>query len=138
MCHQTVSLIARHLETRGLPSVIMGCARDIVEHAGVPRFLFSDFPLGNSAGKPGDPISQRDTLALALDLFDGAQRPRTTVTSPQRWAADDSWKADFMNVDRLPAETLQRLRDEFQEQKRIAGTLKDGPINDGPINDGAR
>ena len=43
-----------------------------------------------------------------------------------------------MNVDRLPAETLQRLRDEFQEQKRVAGALKDGPIKDGPIKDGAR
>ena len=32
----------------------MGCAKDIVEQAGVPRFLFSDFPLGNPAGKPKD------------------------------------------------------------------------------------
>lgn len=31
-----------------------GCAKDIVEHAAVSRFLFSDFLLGNSAGKPQD------------------------------------------------------------------------------------
>ena len=54
MCHQTVGLVARHLEANGLPTVIMGAAKDIVEHCGVPRFLFSDFPLGNSAGKPFD------------------------------------------------------------------------------------
>jgi hypothetical protein len=36
-----VSLVARHLEADGLPTVIMGCAKDIVEHCGVPRFLFS-------------------------------------------------------------------------------------------------
>ena len=47
-----MSLIARHLEAHGIPTVIMGCARDIVEQAGVPRYLWSDFPLGNSAGKP--------------------------------------------------------------------------------------
>ena len=54
VCHQTVSLIARHLEANGISTVVMGCAKDIVEHAAVPRFLFSDFPLGNSAGRPHD------------------------------------------------------------------------------------
>ena len=54
------SLVARHLEANGIPTVVMGCAKDIVEHAAVPRFLFSDFPLGNSAGKPHD-IGRRRT-----------------------------------------------------------------------------
>src|SRR5207248_2345336 len=45
VCHQTVSLVARHLEAGGISTVVMGCAKDIVEHAAVPRFLFSDFPL---------------------------------------------------------------------------------------------
>ena len=65
MCHQTVSLIARYLEENGIPTVVMGCAKDIVEHCGVPRFLFSDFPLGNAAGKPKDPtFSINGTLQL--------------------------------------------------------------------------
>ena len=55
MCHQTVSLAARHLEENGIATVVMGCAKDIVEYCGVPRFLFSDFPLGNAAGRPTDP-----------------------------------------------------------------------------------
>jgi D-proline reductase (dithiol) PrdB len=38
VCHQTVSLVARHLETNGIPTVIVGSALDIVEHCGVPRF----------------------------------------------------------------------------------------------------
>src|SRR5258708_21481783 len=54
VCHQTSALVARHLEAGGISTVVMGCAKDIVEHAAVPRFLFSDFPLGNSAGKPHD------------------------------------------------------------------------------------
>ncbi len=66
VCHQTCSLVARHLEAFGIPTVVMGCAKDIVEHAQVPRFLFSDFPLGNSAGKPHDVASQDRTLELAL------------------------------------------------------------------------
>ncbi len=72
VCHQTASLIARHLEANGIATVVMGCAKDIVEHAAVPRFLFSDFPLGNGAGKPHDVASQALTLELALRLLESA------------------------------------------------------------------
>jgi hypothetical protein len=120
VCHQTVGLVARHLEANGMPTVIMGCAKDIVEHCGVPRFLFSDFPLGNSAGKPGDVESQRHTLALALRLLESAPGPRTTVQSPLRWSDDPSWKRDYSNIDKLsPAELAQR-RHTFDAQKAIA------------------
>lgn len=119
-----MSLIARHLEAHGIPTVIMGCARDIVEHAGVPRYLWSDFPLGNSTGKPNDPESQRQTLALALELFESASEARTTVASPQKWSDDDAWKLDFMNVATMPAEKIEQLKAEFTEQKRVASALK--------------
>jgi hypothetical protein len=62
----------------------MGCAKDIVEFVGVPRFLFSDFPLGNAAGRPRDPQSQVFTLELALRLLERAPAARTTVQSPLR------------------------------------------------------
>ena len=68
----------------------MGAAKDIVEYAGVPRFLFSDFPLGNSAGKPHEPDTQRFTLDLALKVLESAVGPRTTVQSPLRWTEDRS------------------------------------------------
>ena len=70
MCHQTVSLAARHLEENGIATIVMGCAKDIVEYCGVPRFLFSDFPLGNAAGRPKDPQSQAFTLELALRVLE--------------------------------------------------------------------
>ena len=120
MCHQTVSLIARHLEANGIPTVVMGCAKDIVEYVGVPRFLFSDFPLGNSAGKPNDPQSQAFTMELALKLLESAVAPRTTVQSPLRWSEDADWKLDFSNVERMPAEEIARRRAEFDRQKEIA------------------
>ena len=100
--------------------MVLGCAKDIVEYVGVPRLLFSDFPLGNSAGKPFDLASQRDTLAAALELFECVTSPRTTRRSPQRWAADDAWKRDFMNVDGMDAATLEAKRAEFAEQKAAA------------------
>jgi hypothetical protein len=115
-----VSLAARTIEAAGIPTVVMGCAKDIVEHAGVPRFLFSDFPLGNPAGKPKDKASQAATLELALKLLAGAPGPRTTVQNPIRWNPDGKWKLDYSNVEQLSAEEIARRRAEFDKGKEIA------------------
>ena len=120
MCHQTVSLAARHLEANGISTVVMGCARDIVEHVGVPRFLFSDFPLGNPAGRPGDRESQSFTMELALKVLEAAPAPRTTVQSPLRWSESAEWKLDYSNVERLSPEEIERRRREFDASKRVA------------------
>jgi hypothetical protein len=124
VCHQTSSLVARHLEANGIATVVMGCAKDIVEHAQVPRFLFSDFPLGNSAGKPHDVASQDRTLELALRVLEAAPGPNTTMQSPLRWSEDASWKLDYLNIERMPPDELARRRREFDEQKAVARTLR--------------
>ncbi|MCD8494265.1 MAG: hypothetical protein LRY23_00280 [Burkholderiaceae bacterium] len=95
----------------------MGCAKDVVEHCGVPRFLFSDFPLGNAAGKPHDKQSQRDTLLLALEVLMGAPSARTTVQSPQRWSDSPDWKLDYSNPERLTEQALLLLRAQADEAK---------------------
>ena len=107
-----MSLVSRHLEANGIPAIIMGAAKDIVEHCGVPRFLFSDFPLGNSAGKPFDPESQAQTLELALRVLETAPGPRTTVQSPQRWNDDARWKLDYLDLAKLTPELLRRCRED--------------------------
>ena len=123
VCHQSVSLAARHIESAGIPSVIMGCARDIVEYVGVPRLLFSDFPLGNAAGKPDDKESQRQTLQLALDLLGSATSARTTVQSPQRFSNDYSWKQRYSNASLLSEEEIASRRQEFDRQKVAASQI---------------
>ena len=120
VCHQTSSLTARHLEANGIPTVLMGCAKDIVEHAAVPRFLFSDFPLGNSAGKPQDVASQDQTLGLALTLLETAAGPQTSMQSPLRWDAEGKWKLDYLNLEQIGEAELQRRREEFDRQKELA------------------
>ena len=126
MCHQTVSLVARHLEEQGIPTVIMGCAKDIVEHCGVPRFLFSDFPLGNSAGRPLDAESQAQTLELALRVLESAPAARTTVQSPQRWNGPASWKRDYLDLTKLSPDSITERRKEFDEVKTIARGKREG------------
>jgi len=125
VCHQTVSLAARMLEETGIATIVMGCARDIVEHVGVPRLLFSDFPLGNAAGRPHDKDSQDLTLELALRLLEDAPGPRTTVQSPLCWRGDPDWKRDYCNIERLSPQEIARRRAEFDEQKATARALRE-------------
>jgi D-proline reductase (dithiol) PrdB len=125
VCHQTLSLTARALEAAGISTVIMGCAKDIVEHVGAPRLLFSDFPLGNAAGRPHDPASQEQTLDLALRLLESATGPRTTLQSPQRWSESADWKLDYSNAARVAPDELARLRAEFDAGKAAAKAVRD-------------
>lgn len=120
VCHQTSSLTARHLEANGIPTVVMGTAKDIVEHSAVPRFLFSDFPLGNAAGRPHDVPSQDATLELALKLLESAIAPQTTLQNPLRWNENGLWKNDYLNLEQIGTEELARRRAEFDREKEKA------------------
>jgi glycine/betaine/sarcosine/D-proline reductase family selenoprotein B len=125
VCHQSISLAARALEESGIPTVVMGCAKDIVEYVGVPRLLFSDFPLGNAAGRPKDPESQAFTLELALRVLETAPAARTTVQSPLVWSASPDWKLDFQNIARMSPEEIARRRADFDKQKQVAKGLRE-------------
>jgi hypothetical protein len=113
-----VSLASRHLEANGIPTVILGAARDIVEQAGVARFVFTDFPLGNSAGKPYDAEMQRAIVGIGLDLLEQARFPRTTLQTPFRWD-DDAWRAGYMRVDEANAEELRRAGEERRTRQAL-------------------
>lgn len=121
-----MGLAARHLEANGISTVIMGCAKDIVEHCGVPRFLWTDFPLGNSAGRPFDVESQAQTLELALRVLESAPAARTTVQSPLRWSADAAWKLDYLDLTKLTPDKIEERRKEFAEVKAVAKSKRDG------------
>lgn len=124
VCHQSMSLTARALEAAGVATVVMGAAKDIVEQAGVARFLFSDVPLGNAAGLPWDVGSQDATLALALGLLEAASGPRTTVVNPLRWPGGSAWKRAFMNPDGLTPDEIARRRAENDAAKDVAAGLR--------------
>lgn len=120
VCHQSCALAARVVEAAGIPTVVMGSALDIVERAGVARFLFSDFPLGNAAGPPHDIRAQDTTLRMALDLLQHAIRPRATGHSPLVWPGPSNWREDYSNPDKLSPEEIARRRREFDRAKAAA------------------
>lgn len=126
VCHQSASLVARHLEAAGIPTVVVGSARDIVEEIGVPRFLFVDHPLGYPIGRPGDVGQQRSICAQALDLLESASAPRTTVHADANWG-DDAWRESYMRVDDTTRAALAAAgehRRHDQDRARVDGRAR--------------
>jgi hypothetical protein len=117
-----VSLVSRHLEASGIPTVVIGSARDIVEECGVARFLFSDFPLGSPCGRPYDAAMQRAIVGMALDLLESARLPRTTLQTPFAWSEDESWKDAYARVDPEKAAALRAAGERRREQQGAAKT----------------
>ena len=94
-----------------------------MKRQGVPSdFLFSDFPLGNPAGKPNDAgVSRADLWSWPSTLLETGVRAahhRAIAASMAAIVAD--WKLDFNNIERLPAEEIERRQREFEAQKAIA------------------
>ena len=111
-----MSLVSRYLEEIGVPTVVLGSGRDIVEHCGVARFLFVDYPLGNPAGIPFDRQNQADIAEMAVRLFESAVEPATTVRAPFDWPKDPDWRQVYNRIrpeDRealLPEGARRRVR----------------------------
>jgi len=124
ICHQSQSLLARYLESAGISTVVMGVAKDIVEYCGVPRFLFSDFPLGNAAAKPNDLESRDANFELALGLLESAPAPRTTIQSPLVWSSNPAWKLDYSNLEKFSPQEVARLREEAEQARMTARELR--------------
>lgn len=122
-----MGLVARYLEENGMPTLILGSARDIIDHCGVPRFLFTDFPLGNPCGRPWDREMQREIVAMGLDLLESADAPRSVAQTPFRWAegdADRIWRQGYLHLDPAKREQLR----EAGERRRASqqGAKRDG------------
>ena len=113
-----MSLVARHFEAAGIPTVIIGSAIDIVTQAKVPRFLFVDFPLGNPCGKPWDSAMQHRIVAHGLQLLTRASAPETIEYSDESWGYDD-WKTAYMEVNDHNRAALQKMGDELRLNRQV-------------------
>lgn len=124
MCHQTVSLVSRHLEANGIPTVIVANARDIVEHCGVARLYFTDFPLGSPIGEPFDEAMQRTVVAGALDLLETASGPRSTAEAPLKWSKGEDWKDKVFSAEQPWKEKGGQAEAEWLKKKELYRKLK--------------
>ncbi|MFD2416485.1 hypothetical protein [Amycolatopsis pigmentata] len=99
-CHTTVSLIARGLETRGLPTVMTSCNWEVSQAIKAPRTAFLDFPMGCPAGKPGEPALQREVLRTTLRAAPDFAGPWRPLELPFSWSPDGSraWEKEIRDL----------------------------------------
>ena len=122
-----MSLVARHLEENGIPTVLIANARDIVEHCGVARLVFVDYPLGNPCGRPFEVAEQRQIFELALELLENATAPRSTVEAPVRWPGGDEWKRLIFSEEQ-PFLEGAAYDDWIEAKKRYKELKKEGKV----------
>ena len=91
-----MGLIAREVEARGIATVSLSSALSITASVNPPRGVFTDFPLGHTAGRADDPASQDAILRAAIDLLVEAERPGEIRRLDLRWAETDAWKDAVM------------------------------------------
>ena len=84
-------LVARHLEARGIPTLVLGSALDIFTAGRPPRGVFVDYPLGHSSGKPFDAADQLRIVRAAVQGFERLQVPGEILQLPADWGNDD-WR----------------------------------------------
>jgi len=93
VCHQSVCLVARHLEAAGIPTMCLGSAFDILSAGRAPRATFVDYPLGHSAGKAFDRDDQHAIVRAAMLGFTTMVQPGEIARLPNRWADSEDWKS---------------------------------------------
>lgn len=75
LCHQTISLAARAIETAGIPTMTLAVDRAAVEQARPPRAAYYPGEFGCVVGKPNWPEYQRRVLDEALRLIEPIDQP---------------------------------------------------------------
>ncbi len=115
-----MSLVARHLEARGIPTLCITSARDIIESGRPPRAVYVDYPLGHTTGKPFDPADQIEIVRAALQAWPRFERAAQIINLDRRWAENDDWKSDAMRAD---AGDTRALRDEMPQYQLEADRL---------------
>jgi D-proline reductase (dithiol) PrdB len=115
VCHQSVGLIARHLEANGIPTMCLGSAHDILAAGRPPRATFVDYPLGHTSGKPFDPADQLGIVREALRGLETATEPGKIRLLPNQWDASGEWKKQASHNHGLDTRRPRDESPQFQE-----------------------
>ena len=126
-----MGLAARQLEEVGIATVVIGSAKDIIEHCGVSRFVFTDFPLGNPCGRPYDVDSRRLIMDEALGMLQNATKPGTTIQTDLEWDTSGDWKTNYLrvgpdNIDELRAAGDARRAEQAATRARVESSASAG------------
>ncbi len=84
-----MSLLARHFESLGIPTLILGSALDILEAGQPPRVQFLNFPLGFESGPFENKVTQLEVVRAGLSGFEDMTKPGISQL-PFTW--DSGWE----------------------------------------------
>ena len=116
-----MSLIARHLEAHGPPTLCMASALDIIEAGRPPRAVFLDYPLGHTAGRPFDRVDQRAILRDSLEAFEAIVNPGAIQRLGYRWSDSDDWKKNDADASTGDSRAPRGTEPQYQlEADRVA------------------
>lgn len=65
----------------------------------MPRFAFTDLPLGNPVGPADDSAQQRRILRDGLAFAEAAPLPQSSVVLPVQWNGPTDWRETYMSLD---------------------------------------
>lgn len=98
MCSQTVGLLARELESKGIATVNISLVRAQSEMVKPPRTLFVHWPFAHPLGEPGNRNQQRQVIYDALKLLHTATTPGIIMDFPHKWKQHMYGSVDFADV----------------------------------------
>lgn len=117
-------LVARHLEAAGIATICLGSALDILQSGNPPRSAFTDFPLGHTAGPPGDPDQQYRIIGDSLRALESMSTPGDIRHLDVSWPEGDAWRIEAERGDsgdeRSPRDTQPRYQTEQDRQLAAA------------------
>jgi len=80
-----VGLVARVIETAGIPTVVVNMVPAYQPTVGMPRIAAVAHPFGRPIGDVGDADTQRAVLRAALHVLETATVPGAVETLPFQW-----------------------------------------------------
>jgi hypothetical protein len=105
-----VPVLARLIESAGIPTVIVTMMPDVAEWLLAPRIVGIEFPFGHTFGMPGDDAMHRRVLETAVTVLAGASTFGVRVDIDAAWPvsrgeAYKSWQPS------VPSPIVQMLLD---------------------------
>ncbi len=115
-------LIARYLEERGIATIVVGTALDIVERGLPPRAVFMDFPLGHGGGPLFAAEQQLAIAREAVAALESLSEPGQIINLNQAWPEGDVWKsaASDESADDVRSPRDLTPRYQLEEDRRLA------------------
>ena len=120
-------LIARYLEENKLPTVCVGSALDIFQSGKPPRAVFTNYPLGHSAGRPFDVKDQISIIKSALDLFESENKETETRILNNEWG-EQTWQVEASSTEGVDTREERDETPQFQEQSDILAAKATGQL----------